>query len=248
LAWLFNESPCRDEVVVNDRWGKGIRHKHGGYYTTEYGAGLAGGSHPWEENRGMAHSFGYSRTEPLSDYKSARELVLLLIDLVSRGGNLLLDIGPTGDGRIPVIMEERLLQIGEWLEVNGAAIYGTRPWRRMKQWTEGKRPDIGYGKGDQAKYDIAALTGPRSGGKAVIETFFTSKGDTLYVITPRWPGDKLVVKDVEVSANTAVTMLGVAQSIQWDRSGRDVVIQVPSLSVDDVPCQYAYVFEIKHVK
>ena len=248
LAWLFNESPCRDEVVVNDRWGKGIRHKHGGYYTTEYGAGLAGGSHPWEENRGMAHSFGYSRTEPLSDYKSARELVLLLIDLVSRGGNLLLDIGPTGDGRIPVIMEERLVQMGEWLEVNGAAIYGTKPWRMAKQWTEGKRPDVGYGKGDQAKYDIAKLTGPPSGGKAVIEAFFTSKGDTLYVITPRWPGGELVVKDVEVSANSAVTMLGVAQSIGWDRSGRNVAIHVPSLSVDEVPCRYAYVFEITHVK
>ena len=85
------------DVVINDRWGKGIRHKHGGYYTTEYGAGLAGSTHPWEENRGMGHSFGYSRAEQLSDYKSTRELILMLIDLVSRGGNLLLDIGPTGD-------------------------------------------------------------------------------------------------------------------------------------------------------
>jgi len=110
------------------------------------------------------------------------------------------------------------------------------------------RPDVGYGKGDQAKYDIAALTGAPSGDKAVIEAFFTSKGDTLYVITPRWPGKELVVKDVEVSGNTAVTMLGAAQSIKWDRSGRNVAIQVPPLSVDEVPCQYAYVFEITHVK
>jgi len=61
-------------------------------------------------------------------------------------------------------------------------------------------------------------------------------------------GQGLVVKDVEVSGNTAVTMLGVAQSILWDRSGRNVAIQVPPLSVDDLPCQYAYVFEITHVK
>jgi alpha-L-fucosidase len=245
---LFNESSCRDDVVVNDRWGKGIRHKHGGYYTTEYGAGLVGASHPWEENRGMAHSFGYSRTETLSDYKSAREMVLMLIDLVSRGGNLLLDIGPTGDGRIPVIMEERLIQIGDWLKVNGEAIYGTQPWRQMIQWTEGRRPDVGYGAEYKAKYDIAELTGPPTGGKAVIEAFFTAKGDTLYAMTPRWPGKELIIDDVEISPQSDVTMLGVAQPLSWRRSGREVVIQVPALSADELPCKYAYTFRITHVK
>ena len=63
LAWLFNESPSREEVVINDRWGKGARHKHGGYYTTEYTAGLEGSTHPWEENRGMGFSYGYNRAE-----------------------------------------------------------------------------------------------------------------------------------------------------------------------------------------
>ena len=248
LAWLFNESPVKDNVVIDDRWGKDCRHKHGGYYTTEYGAGLASGAHPWEECRGMAHSFGYSRTELLSDYRSAREMILVLIDIVSRGGNLLLDIGPDGDGTIPVIMEERLTQIGDWLKVNGEAIYGTKNWRNTIQWTEGKRPEVGYGKQDKAKYDIAELTGKPTGDKAVIEAFFTTKNDTLYVITPRWPGEKLVVKDIEVSSNTAVTMLGVAQSIRWERSGSAVTIRVPSLSVDEVPCRYAYVFKITHVK
>lgn len=248
LAWLFNESPVKDEVVIDDRWGKDCRHKHGGYYTTEYGAGLSSGQHPWEECRGMAHSFGYSRTEALSDYKSGRELILMLIDIVSRGGNLLLDIGPTGDGRIPVIMEERLLQIGDWLDVNGEAIYGTRNWRRTIQWTDGERPEVGYGKQYKAKYDIGELTGPATGEKAVIEAFFTAKDDTLYVITPRWPGEKLVVEDVQISSNSDVTMLGLAQSIEWDRSGSDVAIEVPVLSVDEVPCRHAYVFKITHVK
>jgi len=248
LAWLFNESPVRDEVVINDRWGKGTRHRHGGYYTTEYGAGLAGASHPWEENRGMAYSFGYSRTEFLSDYKSARELILMLIDLVSRGGNLLLDIGPAGDGAIPVIMEERLIQIGDWLNVNGEAIYGTKTWKRAIQWTEGQRPDVGYGGEYKVKYDIAALTGKPTTDKAAIEAFFTTKDGTLYVITPRWPGKGLVVKDVEVSPDTDVTLLGLAQSIPWDRSGSNLTIHVPILSVDEVPCQYAYVFKVTHVK
>jgi alpha-L-fucosidase len=248
LAWLFNESPVREEVVVNDRWGKGIRHKHGDYFTTEYGAGLASGAHPWEENRGMGYSYGYSRTEPLADYRSARELILMLIDIVSRGGNLLLDIGPDGDGTIPVIMEERLTEIGDWLKVNGEAIYGTRNWKRTTQWTEGKRPDVGYGQEYKAKYDINALTAKPTSDKAVIEAFFTTKGDSLYVIMPRWPGERLVVKDIEVSPNATVTMLGVAQPIRWDRSGSDVTIQVPALSVDEVPCRHAYVFRITGVR
>ena len=126
LAWLFNESPCKDEVVVNDRWGNDCRHKHGGYWTTEYAAGLQDGSHPWEESRGMAYSYGLNRAERVDDYKTGREFVLTLIDLVSRGGNLLLDIGPAADGTIPPLMEQRLLEIGDWLKVNGEAIYGTR--------------------------------------------------------------------------------------------------------------------------
>jgi alpha-L-fucosidase len=76
----------------------------------------------------MGASFGYNRNEDIEDYKSAKELIHLLIETVSKGGNLLLDIGPTADGRIPVIMQERLMQIGDWLQANGAAIYGTRPF------------------------------------------------------------------------------------------------------------------------
>ena len=86
-------------------------------------------NHAWEESRGMGFSYGYNRAETLKDYRTGRELILMLVDLVSRGGNLLLDIGPTADGRIPVIMEERLYQMGDWLKINGEAIYGTRHGR-----------------------------------------------------------------------------------------------------------------------
>jgi len=100
LSWLYNESPVKDEVVVDDRWGKETRHKHGGYWTTEYTPGMADMNHPWEESRGMGFSYGYNRAEKLENYHTGRELVILLTDLVSRGGNLLLDIGPAADGTI----------------------------------------------------------------------------------------------------------------------------------------------------
>ena len=248
LAWLFNDSPCRDEVVINDRWGKGCRHKHGGYYTTEYGAGLAGAAHPWEECRGIGYSFGYNRNEPLSNYKSARELLLVLVDLVSRGGNLLLDIGPTADGRIPTIMQDRLIRMGQWLEVNGEAIYGTRAWKRSCQWTDGKRPEQEYTE-HRVQYNVLDTVGmhPKD-GRAVKQAFFTSKPGILYAITPGWPGKELVLKDVTPSSDTLVTMLGVKGDLKWDAVDGNLVIEVPQLSVDEVPCLHAYSFKVTGIE
>ena len=125
-------------MVINDRWGKGIRQVHGGYYTTEYEAGKSF-DRPWEECRGMGFSFGYNQNEDAQDYNSTRALLLMLIDIASNGGNLLLDIGPDGRGKIPPIMQERLLEMGQWLSVNGEAIYGTRRWIKPAQWSEGDR-------------------------------------------------------------------------------------------------------------
>ena len=134
LSWLYNESPVSNEVVVNDRWGAETRGVHGGFYTTEYGLvhnseEAEDGHHPWEECRGIGGSFGYNRNENLEDYSSSQQLINLLVDLVSRGGNLLLNVGPTADGRIPVIMQQRLLDMGKWLKMNGEAIYGTSAWK-----------------------------------------------------------------------------------------------------------------------
>ena len=84
LAWLYNESPVKESIVVNDRWGSETRSRHGGIFTTEYG--LVGekegidetNSRPWEECRGIGTSFGYNRAENLESYSSADDLIKLL--------------------------------------------------------------------------------------------------------------------------------------------------------------------------
>jgi alpha-L-fucosidase len=244
LAWLFNESPCRDEVVVNDRWGKETRHKHGSYFTTEYGAGLKDASHPWEENRGMGHSFGWSRVESIDDYKSARELIFILVDLVSRGGNLLLDIGPTGDGRIPVIMQERLVEVGQWLKVNGEAIYGTRSAARECQWSVGQRPGQEYGR-YKIKYNVMEQVGQQpKGDRAVKQLFFTQKPGALYAISPGWPGSKLVIRDLKAPATAEVVLLGYPGKLNCSWRQNTLEVQLPNLSSDQLPCLHAYAFKI----
>jgi alpha-L-fucosidase len=86
----------------------------------------------WETSRGIdPHSYGYNAATPPSAYATPQALVSELVDVVSKNGNFLLDIGPRGDGSIPRIMRRRLHQIGSWLETNGEAIYGTVPWWRM---------------------------------------------------------------------------------------------------------------------
>lgn len=229
LAWLFNESRVKDEVVINDRWGKDTRHKHGGYWTTEYTPGMSGSDHPWEESRGMGFSYGYNRAERVEHYRSGRELVIMLCDIVSRGGNLLLDIGPAADGTIPVVMEERLAQIGSWLKVNGEAIYGTRPFTAAKQWSAGEVPKIDYNREFETAYDVTKLTEKPAPGQASIEAFFTAKGNDVFAILPRWPGRRFTIKEAGTLPVKSATLLGGSAPLRFTKMGTSISVELPDL-------------------
>ena len=241
LSWLLNESPVKDDVVINDRWGKDSRHKHGGYWTTEYTPGMSDLNHAWEESRGMGFSYGYNRAENLAHYHSGRELVIMLIDLVSRGGNLLLDIGPDADGTIPVVMEERLIQIGDFLKVNGDAIYGTKPWKKTRQWGGGEQPKIEYNKEYSTAYDVTKLAGKPAAGKAGIESFFTAKGNAVYAILPRWPGKTFLLRDV--AAAKSVTLLGGSGPLKFKPGKDGLSVMMPELP-EELMQQPAWVLKV----
>jgi alpha-L-fucosidase len=215
LAWLYNESPVKEQVVVNDRWGKETRSKHGGIYTTEYDlvhdANTSGSTieHPWEECRGIGSSFGLNRAETLDDYSTSEQLIHVLIDKVARGGNLLLDIGPAADGTIPVIMQQRLLDMGQWLKVNGEAIYGTTSWKQAP-----KKENI----------------------------FFTKKGNAIYVLCTKFPTAAIVVENIGSFKN--VSMLGYKGVVKATANSGKLTITPPVITPANNPCSYAWVFKL----
>ncbi len=244
LAWLYNESPVKNKIVVNDRWGSGIRFKHAGIYTPEYQPDLDFEDHYWEESRGMGYSYGYNREEDAWDYNSTQSLVLQLIDKVSRGGNFLLDIGPDEHGKIPPIMQERLLQIGEWLKINGEAIYGTTRWKESSQWSEGNREYK-----DRSGDMLLKITIDPDSGYAVKEVFYTYNANTnsLYAIFPKYPdGRKLVLKNNSPAAGTVISFLSTKEKLNWHQQGNDVVIDLPEYNPNKIKAPYAYVVKIEN--
>ena len=166
----------------------------------------------------MGRSYGYNRAENISHYRTSKELVHELIDVVSRGGNLLLNVGPTADGRIPVIMQQRLLDIGSWLQINGEAIYGTRSWTTRWSSAAGAEP-------------------PR-------ELRFTRKGPDLYAHFLEWPEGEVRIDGIEDSRVRSVELLGFEGPIEWRQEGGSLYFSPPLMSPADVPSPYAYVFKI----
>ena len=126
---------------MNDRWGK---ESYFDYKTSEYQHFLENeGDLPWENCRGIGLSFGYNQVESEEHSLSPQSALQLFLDIVSRGGNFLLNVGPTASGEIPEIQIRVLRGIGDWMKINGAAVYGTRaireilpssqPWVRWSQ-------------------------------------------------------------------------------------------------------------------
>ncbi|MEJ7583783.1 MAG: alpha-L-fucosidase [Acidimicrobiales bacterium] len=123
--------------VVNDRFGwmaATDAARHSDFASPEYSTHFDGPG-KWESTRGIGTSFGYNRSETDDDLLSSAELIHLLVDVVARGGNLLLNTGPAADGTIPWAQAERLLGLGWWLRTNGPAIHATRPWVRAEGTT-----------------------------------------------------------------------------------------------------------------
>ncbi|KAJ9592722.1 hypothetical protein L9F63_015602, partial [Diploptera punctata] len=220
IAWLYNDSPVKDTVVVNDRWGKGNIGRHGDFYsyTDRYNPGVLKG-HKWENCMTIdAKSWGFRRNAKLSDYISTDELIQILIETVSCGGNLLMNVGPTKEGIITPIYEERLREMGDWLKVNGEAIYSSKPWIYQKDTVT---PGVWY-------------------------TSNGADGTIVYAIVLDWPTNGTIALGAPIlTEETSTTFLGYDQPLVWENV--EDVIQVEFPNKANIISEWAWVLKFTNI-
>ena len=171
----------------------------------------------------------------------------MLVDIVSRGGNLLLNIGPNADGTIPVIMQQRLIEIGNWLSVYGEGIYDTKQWIKDAQWSSGIIPS--FTKNDfHAGFPIYEMTINPKKGNAVKEFWFTKKGNNLYAFAPEWPKNiNILIEDVKITIKTEVKLMGCEKSLPYTETNNGIVIDISSINIHDLKSQYVFGFKVSNI-
>jgi alpha-L-fucosidase len=131
ISWYYQL--VGDDAIVNDRWGHGSDI---GFITPEYSSGGIETDWPWAEVRGLGRSFALNRNEKLDSYMTGRELIHLFVRTVSHGGGLIINVGPAADGQIPLLQQERLIKLGQWIKLNEEAIYGAKAWTKSGEEKE----------------------------------------------------------------------------------------------------------------
>jgi alpha-L-fucosidase len=151
-----------------------------------------------------------------------------MADIVSKNGQLMLNISPKADGTIPDNQKKVLLEIGDWMKQNGEAIYGTRPF-------------IEYGEGP-AKMESGGMFAKMKGGYTAKDIRYTRKGNTVYAIVLGWPGENTQVtiavfgkgNKAEKIKVKGVSMLGTKEKIKWERTDAGLVVTTPAKMVSDL--------------
>ncbi|WP_240499983.1 alpha-L-fucosidase [Sphingomonas montana] len=174
---------------------------------------------PWQTDTSVSiKSWGYAQDD---NYRTPKSLIADMIDVVSKNGNLLLNVGPKADGTIPDEIQTVLRGMGAWLGTNGEAIYGTRPWKYF-----GEGPSV-------------TVTGEKKENPnrtwSTADIRFTTKGDTLYALGLERPADgRVLVKTLYTGTPylarpiAAVTLLGTAAPVRWEQTARGLAVTLPS--------------------
>ena len=200
------------EGVINDRFSQHVPDNlfedgkvvlpagvHHDFTTPEYASYGTIVEKKWEATRGIGRSFGYNQNEGPNVCASVDELVCKLVDIVSKNGNLLLNVGPKPDGTIPQIQRDRLEGLGAWLDVNGEAIFGTRPWKQA----EGRASEE-------------------------LPVRFTQKAGALYATLLGTPaGDRVTLESLRAVGDTVVRRLGREEPLGWEQQGDNLAVLLP---------------------
>jgi alpha-L-fucosidase len=191
FADYYNRFP---DGLVNNRFGA----EHFDFTTPEYSRYDKIVEKKWESCRGLGFSFGYNRQEGPEQVIASDKLIQLVADIVSKNGNLLLNIGPAPDGSISAIQQDRLKALGRWMAINGEAIHGTRPWLRPAD---------------------------KSGDS---EIRYTRKGDVLYaIVSGRGEGQGIAIPGATADRAAVIEMLGRRGVLKWSQQPAQIQVAAP---------------------
>jgi alpha-L-fucosidase len=218
IAWLYNDSPVKETVVTNDRWGRGVMCKHGGYMTCSdrYNPGVLIPK-KWENCMTLDRDWWANRRNAqIEDFLTPEELLKTVVETVACGGNILINVGPTKEGVIIPVQEERLLQLGAWLGVNGEAIYETKPWTHQNDTVT---PDVWYTTRQSEK--------------------------KIYATMLKWPGAKISLGAMKHNYVQSIQLLGTPGHLKWAQAqeGNGIVVLMPELEMTQ--SRYAWTLLIR---
>ena len=228
-AFYYNTSTKWGDHLGVINYKEYAMHEHSGVLDVE--RGQLGDTRPlyWQTDTSISNkSWGYVKDDT---FKSPEFVVHQLIDIVSKNGNLLLNVGPRSDGSIPDEVQKVLLEVGAWLGVNGEAIYGTRPWRV-------------YGEGP-TKVAAGSFHDTDTSNYTPEDFRFTTKNDELYAIGLAWPtqGEAVIhslAQTVGAQRVRSVALLGSNAKLKFDQRADGLHVQLPG----QAPANYAYAIRV----
>ncbi|KAL1608122.1 hypothetical protein SLS60_003061 [Paraconiothyrium brasiliense] len=214
--WNWAREQGRD-VAINSRCGTAEVND---FDTPEYATFATAQRRKWESNQGMdPFSYGYNRATPDEEYMNATTLITTLVDMVSKNGNLLLNIGPRADGSIPQPEIDALREAGVWIAQHEEAIFNTTYWFQKAEVRDGK-------------------TNVR----------FTQTDDALYITSLEQPSEKLVVQaPVPILEGDQVSLLGVegGEQLEWNFEDGVLTILFDESIIEGG--KHAWVFKIEYL-
>ena len=207
VSRYYNKSvDWNKEVVLS--WKRDIMQKGEAVYDTEGSLEKDIPTRPWQAHFTINGKWGYAGERPAT---SMEPILRCFIDVVSRNGNVLLNIGLRPDGSLDANQEEVLLELGDWLEINGEGINGSEPW---EIWGEGKLNSIAGGQNIN-DFETNAIR-------------YTQKGGFLYAWFVTWPDDGKVVLPMASGFNAkSIIPLGGTGTLEFSEEGDDLVVNLP---------------------
>lgn len=222
-AYFYNNADGRKEVAVNDRYAgregeRWQRSKRGDFFTNEYDDmkdQAVQTIHPWEECRGISQSFGFNWQDTEDNVISSKDFIDMFVEIVSKGGNLLLIVNLDGQGALPEVQRNRLTDIGRWLHTNGEGIYATRPYQIQSEGA------VSYTQSKDRQY-VYAILKDWPNEDLLLTSVRAASGSSVHMLG--------YDREIEWENTTEGIRIKLPEQLKQDKNR---------------PCEHAWVFKIK---